>query len=257
MNRIMIAMFVLSIAPIARGGIKTETIEYKHGDVMLKGYLAYDPAVKEKRPGVLVVHEWWGLNEYAEGRARQLAALGYVAFAADMYGAGKNTRDADQARAWSGELYGKPMQYQRAAAGMKVLRSHQLVDPQRVAAIGYCFGGTTVLTLALSGADVAGVVSFHGNLPLPKPGADVTAKILVCHGADDPLVSQEQITAFQAALRKLEVDWQFIAYGGAVHSFTNPKAAAAGFDAVKYNKHADQRSWRHMQAFFDEIFKRP
>ena len=257
MKRTMIALFALSIASTAYGEIKTETVEYKDGDVALKGYLAYDAATKEKRPGVLVVHELWGLNDYAKSRARQLAALGYVAFAADMYGQGKSTREPDQARAWSGELYGKPLQHQRAAAGLEVLRKHELVDPQRVAAIGYCFGGTTVLTLALSGADVAGVVSFHGNLPLPKPGADVGAKILVCHGGDDTFIKAERITAFQQAMRKLDVDWQFIAYGGAVHSFTNPKADAAGIDGVKYNKHADQRSWRHMQAFFDEIFKRP
>ena len=250
-------MLLLTIIPaaLAHAEIHTEPVDYKHGQVKLRGYLAYDDELEGRRPGVLIVHEWWGLNDYAKARARRLAELGYVAFALDMYGAGKATADKDLARKWSGELYGKPLQAERAKVGSNVLLNHKLVDRKRVAAIGYCFGGTTVLKLAFSGADIAGVVSFHGSLPPPKPAHKIKAKILVCHGADDPFIKPEQLAAFKVALRERKVDWQLISYGGAVHSFTNPAAAKSGIEGVNYHAAADKRSWRHMRAFFDELFK--
>lgn len=242
------------LTSIAHADVQTESVKYDHQGVALQGYFAYDDAISGPRPGVLIVHEWWGLNDYAKQRARQLAKLGYVAFALDMYGEGKSTKSRHEAGAWSGQFRSSPLQHQRASAGLDVLRAHKLVDPKRITAIGYCFGGTTVLSLALSGADVLGVVSFHGNLPLPEPGVDITAKILVCHGAKDAFVSPERISAFQDAMHKTGADWQFIAYSDAVHSFTNPNAARAGIQGVNYNEAADRRSWQHMRLFFDELF---
>ncbi len=238
--------------------IHTEMIAYEHDGVALEGYLAYpDDDVRGKRPGVLVIHEWWGLNDYAKQRARQLAELSYVAFAADMYGKGKATANREEAQAWSGQFYGKPqLTQQRAEAGLKVLREQKHVDLSRIAAIGYCFGGTTVLQLAYGGADIAGVVSFHGSLPPAPKDADIRARILVCHGADDPHVPTDKVVAFEQSLQALDkkADWQLIAYGGAVHSFTNPNSGKAGMNGVAYHADADRRSWSHMRMFFDELF---
>ncbi|MAE67159.1 MAG: dienelactone hydrolase [Phycisphaeraceae bacterium] len=254
----VIAAVVVSVS-FARSdaAIVERTVEYRHLEDTLKGYLVYDDAAQGQRPGVLVVHEWWGLNDYAKGRARQLAALGYVAFALDMYGDGRSTREAHEAKSWSGRFYGKPLQHQRALAGLEVLRGHERVAPGKLAVIGYCFGGSTALSLAYSGADVAVAVSFHGNLVLPRPSADIAARILVCHGADDPFVTDDDVRAFQEAMRRLGIDWQLIAYGGARHSFTNPGADRAGIDGVAYDKAADRCSWRHMLMLFEETFAGP
>lgn len=249
-------VLVALAAVSTHGEIVTETIEYEHDGVKLAGYLAYDDKLEGKRPGVLIVHEWWGLNDYAKRRARQVAELGYVAFALDMYGKGKVTTEREQAQKWSGELYGKPLMRTRAKAGLDVLAQHERVDPKRIAAMGYCFGGTTVLQLAFSGADIAGVVSFHGN---PAPPADhelldIKAKILVCHGASDAFTPAKQIAAFKDAMTRGRIDWQMIYYGGAVHSFTNRDSGKAGIKGVAYNKPADRRSWQHMRSFFSELF---
>jgi dienelactone hydrolase len=253
--RIMAAFIITScFLSIAHAGLVTETVAYKHGDTELEGYLAFDPSRPGKRPGVLVVHEWWGLNDYARMRAEQLAEMGYVAFALDMYGKGVNTTDAGEAAKLSGQFKGKPLLAERARAGLEVLMKHEKVDPDRVAAIGFCFGGTTVLELAYTGADLAGVVSFHGNPTVPKDPAKISARVLVLHGADDFFVSDESIKAFQDAMRKGKVDWQMIYYGGAVHAFTNPAADKAGIKGVAYQEKAARRSWKHMQDFFSEIF---
>ena len=256
MRIVPILAVVLWFATAAHGKLVTQSVEYRHGKARLEGYLAYDDAVKGRRPGVLIVHEWWGLNDYARQRARQMAELGYVAFALDMYGKGLATDDSAKARQLSAQFKGKPLIRERAKAGLDVLAGHQLVDPKRIAAIGYCFGGTTVLGLAYSGASVAGVVSFHGGVPAPKPEdlKQIKARILVCHGGDDAFVPDDRILAFQKAMRQAKVDWQFIAYGGAVHAFTNPKAGGAGIKGVRYHERADRRSWRHMKMFFDEVF---
>ena len=240
--------------------VQTKVIPYQHGDVHLEGVLAWDDAATGKRPGVLVVHEWWGLNDYAKDRARQLAELGYVAFAVDMYGKGQVTTHPDEAGKWVKQVQAHVSHWQaRAIKGLAVLRSQDLVDTNNIAAIGYCFGGATVIQLAFSGAEVKGVVSFHGALPLPtgKQASNVKAKMLIAHGNADPFLKEDHIRKFRQALDQANVDWQMIIYAGARHSFTDPGADARGIDALKYDQKADVRSWKHMQLFFDEIFSNP
>ena len=241
--------------------IVTKPVAYEHAGVKLEGYLAYDDAkVAPDRmaPGVLVVPEWWGLTDYARGRAEQLAKLGYVAFATDMYGAGVTTTDPKKAGELAGQFYGKPLMAERAQAGLDQLLATGLVDAAHVAAIGYCFGGSTVQALAYSGAPLAGIVSFHGGL-LPVPAdavAKTKAKILICHGAIDPFIKKEDIDAFMKAMNDGKFDYQFISYAGAVHAFSNPgadKIAAVTGLPIAYNAAADKRSWAHMRAFFKEI----
>ena len=247
----------LSAAPVA-AEIKTKPIEYRDGGVALSGHLAWDDAVTGKRPGVLVVHEWWGLNDYARVRAEQLAKLGYVAFALDMYGKGKLTEHPQQAGQWAGEIRKNTKAWQqRARAGLNILRQQPQADNTRLAAIGYCFGGSTVLQLAYGGEPLRGVVSFHGALPAADATQlkALTAGILVCHGANDAFISAEQIETFRAALNKGNADWQMIYYAGARHSFTNPGADRRGIENIKYDPRADRRSWAHMKAYFAEIFR--
>lgn len=241
----------------ARAEVRTETVEYRDGDVELQGYLVWNDAMKGRRPGVIVVHEWWGLNDYARKRAEMLAELGYVAFAADMYGKGRVTQHAKQAGEWAKQINANVAAWQaRAVLGLDILRGHDLVDPERVAAIGYCFGGATVTQMAYAGADLAGIVSFHGSLPVATPAqaANIKASILVAHGAADGFVPPERVAEFKAALEKAGADWEMVTYGGARHGFTNPGAARYGIENVRYNEKADRRSWRAMQQFFDEIF---
>lgn len=251
---LMAALFVTG----AQAQVRTERIEYRHGDTLLEGYLAYDDAVAGKRPGVLVVHEWWGMNDYVKRRAEQLARLGYVAFALDMYGKGTSTADPKEAGRLSGIFRNdRPFGRARAAAGLNVLKNRPQVDPARIAAIGYCFGGTVVLEMARGGADLKGVVSFHGGLATPNPAdaKNIKGRVLVLHGADDTFESPAEIAAFQEEMRQAGVDWEMNYYGGAVHSFTNPDAGKAGIKGVAYNETADRRSWQAMRDFFNEILK--
>lgn len=252
-----ILLFLLIPWSVTHAKLQTEAIAYSHGDIKLEGHLAWDDSLKGKRPGIVVVHEWWGLNDYARQRADQLASLGYVAFALDMYGKGKVTTHPDQASAWMTEMTANVQNWQaRAMEGLKVLQAQPLVDPHRIAAIGYCFGGGTVTQLAYSGVSIQGVVSFHGPLPLPDPTqvSGTKAKILIAHGNADPFLTEGHIGTFRTALDQAGIDWQMIVYAGARHSFTNPGADQFGIDALKYNEEADRRSWRHMQLFFDELF---
>lgn len=244
--------------------IVTRPLAYEHEGVKLEGYLAYDDtqaSLAHRAPGVLIVPEWWGLNAYAKQRAEQVAALGYVAFAVDMYGAGIVTEEAKKAGELAGPFYGKPLMANRARAGLDQLLATGLVDAARVAAIGYCFGGSTVQALAYTGAPLAGIVSFHGGLiPVPADAAVKTkAKILVCHGAVDPFIKPEELAAFTKAMNDGKFDYQFISYAGAVHAFTNADAdrlaAANGLTgSVGYHAAAEKRSWSHMQVFFREFF---
>lgn len=242
----------------AQAGLRTEVIGYKHGDAGLEGYLAYDDAVKGKRPGVIVVHAWTGLDAYTKRRTGQLAKLGYVAFAIDMYGKGVKAKDAEEAARLAG-IYraDRRLMRSRANAGLEVLKKHTLTDAKRIAAIGYCFGGGVALELARSGADIAGVVSFHGNLDTPNPedAKNIKGKVLILHGADDPIVPIDQVIAFQDGMRKANVDWQMVIYGGAVHAFTNPESGDDPSRGAAYNEKADRRSWEAMKMFFAEIFK--
>jgi dienelactone hydrolase len=238
--------------------IVTETIAYADGDAELEGYLAYDANREGKRPGILVIHEWWGLGEHPKERARRLAGLGYVAFCADMYGKGKLTDEVPQAQAWSGEFRGDPHGFgrRRVKAGFDVLAGHPRVDPARLGAIGFCYGGSVVMELAWSGADVKGVVSFHGTPTRPRPEdvAGVRSAVLVCHGADDAFVPDEVLAAFERSMREAGIDWHLVKYGGAVHSFTSKAADARGMEGVKYDATADRLSWEHMRAFFAGLF---
>jgi dienelactone hydrolase len=235
----------------------TKTVAYRQDSTIMRGFLAYDDALTGKRPGVLVVHEWWGLNDFAKERAEKLAGLGYVALAADIYGNGRTTTDREEAGKLAGALRGNPeLLRARAQAALKVLAADPRVNPKRLAAIGFCFGGTTVLELAFSGADLAGVVSFHGGLPKTQPDdlQRIKAAILVLHGADDPQVAAADITAFERAMRQAGADWQMVLFGGAVHAFTNPASGNNKASGVAYDARAARRSWQYMQDFFRGIF---
>jgi dienelactone hydrolase len=250
-------LVVLMLGSVAHAKVVTQRVPYQHENVALEGYLAYDDSIQGKRAGVLVVHEWWGLNDYARKRAEQLAGLGYVAFALDMYGKGKVTTHPQEAGEWSEQIASNVELWgQRALAGLKVLENDPRVDPNRMAAIGYCFGGSTVQQLAYLGVPLKGVVSFHGSLlaPTEEQAKKVKAKILICHGAADPLTPPKEIPKYITAMEKSGLDWQMIIFGGAKHSFTNPDADKMGMDALRYSKSADKRSWMYMKDFFKEIF---
>lgn len=253
----ILALLFLVFPYAVQGALKTESIEYKDGDTLLKGFTVYDDALQGKRPGVIVVHEWWGLNDYAKRRAEMLAELGYVAFAIDMYGDDKVTEHGKEAKAWMTQITENIDAWQkRALLGLDILKKHELVNPDYTAAVGYCFGGATVMQMAYAGADLDGVVSFHGSLP-PATEAQqksIRAKVLVAHGEDDDFIPPERVDAFKKALDAAGADWQMVVYGGARHSFTNPGADDYGIDGVQYNEKADDRSWALMQSFLDEIF---
>jgi dienelactone hydrolase len=250
---------IVALASVSSAAIRTETITYKYGDVRLMGYLAYDDSSQVRRPAVLLVHEWWGLNDFIKRRTVQVASLGYIAFAADIYGDGFVTKDPKEAGKLAGSFRGgdRKLLRERVNAGLQVLMNHGLTDKTKIAAIGYCFGGTTVLELARSGADIAGVVSFHGGLDTPNPddAKNIKSKVLVLHGADDPNVPVMQVNAFEDEMRKAKVDWQMVSFGGAVHSFTNPDSGSDNSRGIAYNEKADKRSWEHMKMFFAEVFK--
>jgi dienelactone hydrolase len=239
--------------------IKTSDVEYRDGDLVCQGFLAYDDAVAGKRPGVLVVHEAWGLHTHAMERAKMIAGLGYVGFAADMYGGRRHTTNREEMMGIMGDIRQNPPKLRgRAKAALNTLIAQPQVDTTRLGGIGFCFGGTTVLELARDGTNLAGVVSFHGNLTTLAPAqpGKVKASILVCHGADDPLVPHEQLVGFENEMRAAGADWQLLSYGGTVHSFTNPAADGTGIPGTLYNKRTDERSWAAMQAFFSEVFAR-
>jgi dienelactone hydrolase len=253
MKILLAVLLLLSVAASSHAAVKVEELTYKQGETDLHGYLYYDDAMDSERPGVLVVHEWWGLNDYAKERARMLAEMGYVALALDMYGEGKTTEHPQTAGEWAGAVTDE-LGRERFRAAYELLKNHKLTADGKIAAIGYCFGGGVVLRAAKAGVDLRGVVSFHGSLPAEsvEPGT-IKAKILACHGADDPFVSADQVQKFQQSLRDAGADWQFISYGGAKHSFTSKQADARGIPALQYNAAADQRSWAAMRLFFDEI----
>ena len=259
MKYLLLLLFMV-LAMKANAAIRTETVVYTYGETLLEGYLAYDDSVKGPRPGVLVVHEWWGINDYIKRRTEQLAQLGYVALAADIYGKGHRAKTRAEAMALERKFRGgadRSLLRGRANAGLEVLKKNPLVDPKRVAAIGYCFGGAAALELARSGADLAGVVSFHGGLGTPNPddARNIKGKVLVLTGADDPSVKPEQVIAFEDEMRRAGVDWYLVTYSNAVHGFTNPGNGADNSKGVAYNEKADKRSWQAMKDFFGEIFK--
>ncbi len=242
--------------------IKGEEVEYTSNGVTSKGYLVYDSSIKGKRPGVLVVHEWWGLNDYARRRANMLAELGYTALAVDMYGDAKQAANPDEAGKMSGMVMGNLDDAQaRFETAKQLLSNQETVDPAHIAAIGYCFGGAVVLNMALRGVDLDGVASFHGILPTTAPAnpAEVKANVVVFHGADDQFVSKEQVEQFKEVMKNAKANSEVIVYPNAKHSFTVSEAdeKAKEFNIpLGYNAEADKDSWEKLQGFFKKIFEK-
>ena len=239
--------------------VKGQEVQYATDSVQMKGYLAYDENLEGKRPGIIIVHEWWGHNEYVRERAEMLAELGYTALALDMYGEGKLAEHPDDAGKFAmSVITNLPVTTSRFNAAMDVLKNHKSVDQNRTAAIGYCFGGAVVLTMANSGADLDAVVAFHSGVQLPvMPTQDLKAKVLVCNGADDPFIPAETVVAFKSAMDSVGASYEYIEYPGVKHSFTSKAADANGekFNLpLVYDADADERSWTSMQALFDEVF---
>ena len=251
------SVFLSLAAQSVPAAIKTELVEYRDGETVLEGFVAYDDAIAAPQPGVLVVHDWTGLQDYAKRRTTMLAELGYIAFAADIYGKGVRPTElqhcAVQAGTYKSDL---PLLRRRVTLGFDQLLKRPGLDAQRTAAIGYCFGGTSALELARSGAPVSGVVSFHGGLgtTLPAAAGGVKAKVLVCHGADDPFVKPAEQAAFKEEMAQTKVSYDFIAYPGAVHSFTKAEAGNDNSKGQAYNEAADKKSWQDMRDFFAKIF---
>lgn len=258
MRQRLILLNTLFAAVAAHAAVHTESVEYRQGDTVLEGFVAYDDSIQGKRPGVIIVHQWKGLGDYEKKRAEMLAKLGYNVLAVDIYGKGVRADNPQTAATLAGKYKGdRSLLRARVNAGLQTLKNHPLTDAGRVAAIGYCFGGTTVIELARSGADLAGVVSFHGALdsPTPADGKNIKCKVLALHGADDPFVPTADVAAFAEEMRQSRVDWQLVAYGGAVHSFTDWNAGNDNSKGAAYNEKADKRSWETMKQFFAEIFK--
>lgn len=257
MRSLMSVALLFVATSSASAAVQLKPVTYEHDGITFKGHLAYDDAVKDKRPGILVVHEWWGLDDYAKNRAKQLAELGYVALAVDMYGGGKVAEHAKDAASMAGAVRQDIKKWQgRANAAMKFLQAQPQVDAKKIGAIGYCFGGSTVQQLAYSGADVAAVCSFHGApvVPTEEQAKAVKAKIMYCHGSADSFIPEVEVQKLRAAWDKGNVDYRFIYYGGAKHSFTVPDAEKKGVDGLKYDANADRRSWQAMQSLFREVF---
>lgn len=261
MYRALFALFLVATVT-SHAAVVGKPVEYSADGVTLKGYIAYDDKNTGKRPGILVVHEWWGHNEHARKRAEMLAGLGYVALAVDMYGDGKKADHPDDAGKFAGEVMSNlPAMKARFTAALDLLKKQESVDTTRIGAIGFCFGGGVVLGMAREGIDLKGVVTFHGSLATQTPAGkgEVKAKILVCNGADDKFTSAEAIKGFKEEMRAAGADFTFINYPGAVHSFTNPAATALGkkFNMpLAYNEKADKKSWQDMRKFFEKVFKK-
>ena len=235
----------------------TQDIDYLADGVTMRGYLAFDESQPGPRPGVLVFHEGLGLGDFVMARARMLAELGYFAFAADMFGNRRNARNLTEVARLVGDLRSRPETLRkRGRAALATLAALPQVDASRLAAIGFCFGGSVVLELAREGAELAAVVSFHGVLTTRTPAEPgrVKAAVLVLTGAEDPLAPPEQVLAFENEMRAAEVrDWQLISYGNTLHGFTNPAADGSMMRTALYSAQADRRSWAAMRDFFDEV----
>jgi len=258
-----LALFTLALASIvmAKAEIVGRTIEYSAGNVTLKGYISYDNSIVGKRPAVIVVHEWWGLTDYPRKRADMLAGLGYVAFAADMYGNGKIADNPTDAQKYAGESMKDFSELKdKFSAVIDLLKKNELVDSNKIAAIGYCYGGGVVLNMARAGFDLDGIVSFHGNLAAMEPAqkGKVKAKILVCSGGADKFISDSSIDNFKKEMKSAGVDYTFKSYKGALHAFSNPEATELGKKfsmPIAYNENADKKSWAEMQKFLKSAFK--
>ena len=263
-SKVLPILLLLLLVQVGHGllhGAVTQSLTYLSGDAEMEGFVASPPLEEgEFRPGVLLIHDWTGLQDYARERAVQIAdELGFVCFAADVYGKGVRPANPQECGVQAGLYRGNRSLFrQRLKDALEQLKAIPGCHPNQLAAIGYCFGGTGVIELARSGADLQGVVSFHGGLdsPTPEDGAHIQCKVLVLHGADDPFVPGEQLDAFVAEMNQWKVDWQMVQYGGAVHSFTKKEAGSNPASGSAYHPEADRRSWAHMKGFFDELFPR-
>jgi dienelactone hydrolase len=261
MTRLLIAVtLLLTCAGSGWAAIQGKEVEYHANGTVLKGFLAFDDAVSGPRPAVLVVHEWWGLDEYARSRARMLAELGYTALAVDMYGEGKQASHPEDAKKFSGELRKNlPLAQKRVQAAIDFLQKQPTVTKNQLAGIGYCFGGGILLEMARAGLPMNGVVSVHGTLASERPAksGDIRTSILVLNGAADPFVPAEDIAKFNREMATAGIDYQFVNYAGAKHSFSNPQADENGkkFNMpLAYSPEADRRSWQQIQLFLKEVF---
>jgi len=255
--------YILIIALIfcsmnVKSEIVTQDIEYNDGSTVLQGYLAYDNSFSGTRPGILIIHQWRGLSDYEKMRARQLAEMGYIAFAADLYGKDVRPSGPEEASKEAGKYYGDPLLFrQRLIAGFEELKKQTYIDAGKTAAIGYCFGGSGVLELARSGADILGVISFHGGLKTknPEDAKNIKCRVLVQHGAVDPYVPNDDVLNFKKEMESAGVDYVLTEYAGAVHSFTMESAGNDPSKGSAYNEKADRRSWEAMKQFFAELFR--
>jgi len=257
MSAAVLALCLVLTSPV-RAALVRQDIDYRQDGSVLSGYLAYDDAKAGPLPAVLVFHPWMGIDQYVKDRTDQLAQMGYVAFAGDVYGKGVRPMNSKEASSVAGKYRAdRPLMRKRAQAALNTLRRMARVDTRRIAAIGYCFGGGVALELARSGADFAGTVSFHGSLDTPRPedAKNIRGRILVLHGADDPNAPTKQVVDLMDEMRKAGVDYEIILYGGAVHSFTMPSAGDDPSTGSAYDEKADRRSWQAMKDFFAELFE--
>jgi len=253
-----IAAALLALTSGVSAAVRTKDVEYRQGDTVLQGFFAWDDAAKGRRPGVLVVHEWWGHNEHARDQAKRLAQTGYVGFALDMYGKGKLAAHPKDAEAFLNEATKDPaVMTARFNAALEQLKRNPHVDPEKIAAIGYCFGGAVVLGQARSGADLDAVVSFHGLLATKTPAeaGKIKARVLALTGADDPMVPPQQVEAFKSEMTAAGVKFEVVSYPHARHSFTNPQADKAGMAGLAYDAEADKKSWAAMLEMFEQVFR--
>jgi len=261
MNKLIFVVILLLLSSGAQAMVQGKEVAYSNNGEILKGYIAYDDAIKGKRPGVLVVHEWWGHNEYSRKRARMLAELGYTALALDMYGDGKQAHHPDEAGKFSGEVAKNlPLAKARFEAAMKILKQQPNVDASNIAVLGYCFGGSVVLQMARLGEDLKGVASFHGGLATQTPAqpGKVKAHIISFTGADDPMIPPEQVAAFKQEMEQAGVNYKVVTFPGVKHSFTNPAADENGrkFNLpLAYDAAADKESWEETKVFLADVFK--
>ncbi len=263
MRALLTLLLVFTFSSTSLAAVVTKDVEYKVDDTTLKGYLAYDDSVSGRRPGILVVHEWWGHNEHARSRASMLAELGYTALAIDMYGNGETADHPKKAGELMNDAFANwDRSQKRFFAGMKLLQSQETVDPQKIGAIGFCFGGAVSIRMARSGADLDGVVGFHSALPKgpAMTKGDVKASILVMNGSEDSFLKSDEVATFMKEMMDANVDATYINLSGIKHSYTNKKAdefrSKFGIKNLEYNKEADERTWKRMQEFFDRVFQK-
>lgn len=253
---LIVGLLMLSSSS-AHAALERQTVEYQENGDVLEGYVVYDAAIAGKRPVVIVMHEWTGLGDDAKHRADMLAQMGYLAFAADLYGKGLRAETHEEAGKLSGfYLRDRARMRARAGAALSYIEKHELAESGKIAAIGYCFGGAAVLEMARAGFDLKGVASFHGLLKTPSPAlpGEVKAKVIVFHGSQDPFVKAEDVLGFENEMSSAGADWQLVVFSNAVHRFTIPEAGSNPQSGAAYNREADLRSWKMLSLFLQEVF---